>query len=424
MLAMKRRVIPALLASCLALTPYLRSDDARAAQPEDRDAIQALLDRRAAAVIARDEDAFLATVSKTAREFRMRQRRLFERMETLPIGSYSLEVDWARYGDLSRPSDRTRHPEAADVAIPVTEERYTLEGFDPAPAAEDLFYTFVEIDGDWLIAGDSDLDDITLFSARHPWDFHSQRVTERGRFLLMEPVCDRCPSAPPNALALARSAMQRVNGYWGLPWRKRVPVVIPASAADLKRMLQATFDVGNFVAFAYSTVEVDEGIDYTGHRIILNPDAFVGRSSGSTLEILAHELLHVAGRYRSGPFVPTFVEEGIAEYVGRDQRPDALAFFDLDIATGAFDGRLPEDYQFSTGSGSDIFRSYQKSYSAIRFFIDRWGIGRFQRFYTLLGRPDIDPGTVGYHVDRAMTRSIGMTLDEFERAWAGSIDSP
>jgi hypothetical protein len=424
MFAMKRRAVPALLASCLALTLPWGSDDAVALQPGDRAEIRALLDHRAAAVVAGDEDAFLATVSTTSGDFYKRQRRLFERMETLPIGSYSLEADWARYGDLTRPSDRARHPEAADVTIPVTEERYTLEGFDRAPAAEDLFYTFAEIDGDWLIAGDTDLDDIKLFSARHPWDFHSQRVTERGRFLLMEPVCARCPSAPPNALGLARSAMQRVNGYWSLPWHKRVPVVIPASASDLKRMLQATFDVGNFVAFAYSTVEVEEGIDYTGHRIILNPDAFVGRSSASTLEILAHELLHVAGRYRSGPFVPTFVEEGIAENVGRDQRPDALAFFDLDVATGVFDGRLPEEYQFSTGSSSEIFRSYQKSYSAIRFFINRWGMRLFQRFYTRLGRPDIDPGTVGYHVDRAMTRSIGMTLDEFERAWAGSIESP
>lgn len=424
MVAMKRRVIPALLASWVAVALPWGWDQAGAAGLEDRAAIEVLLDRRAAAVLAHDEGAFLATVSTGSTKFLKRQRLLFERMETLPIGSYALEVDWARYGDLTRSSDRTRYPEAADVAIPVTEERYTLEGFDSAPAAEDLFYTFVEIDGDWLIGGDSDLDDITLFSARHPWDFHAQRVTERGRFLLMEPVCGECPSAPPNALALARSAMQRVNGYWSLPWHKRIPVVIPASASDLKRMLQATFDVGNFVAFAYSTVEVHEGIDYTGHRIILNPDAFEGRSPGSTTEILAHELLHVAGRYRSGPFVPTFVEEGIAEYVGRDERPDALAFFDLDVATGAFDGRLPEDYEFSTGSGSDIFRSYQKSYSAIRFFVDTWGIERFQRFYTLLGRPDIDPGTVGYHVDRAMTGSIGMTLAEFERAWAGSIESP
>jgi hypothetical protein len=417
-----RRMLPALFACCLVLAAAPGCSDAQA-QPGDRAAIDSLLERRAVAVVAGDEEAFMATVARTSEAFVDRQRRLFARMRDLPLDSYALEVDWARYGDLMRGSDRSRYPDAESVAIPVTEERYTLQGFDARPAAEDIFYTFVEMDGEWLIAEDTDLDDLTLFSARHPWDFHPQRVTRRGHFLLLEPMCRNCPDAPPGALSLARSALARVGDYWSSPWRKRVPIVIPASASDLKRMLQATFDVRDFVAFAYSTVEVNRGIEYTGHRILLNPDAFVGRGSGSTLEILAHELLHVASRYRSGPFVPTFVEEGIAEYVGRDQRPGALSFFDFDVATGAFDRRLPDEYQFSTGTGTDIFRSYQKSYAAITFFIERWGLARFRRFYSALGRPDIAPGTVGYHIDRAMERSIGLSLDQFERAWAGSIDN-
>ena len=417
----ERRVLPALLVLGLLIAAPSPS---AGAGPEARDSIAGLLERRAEAVLVGDQAAFMATVAPASEDSVARQRRLFARMRALRLDSYTLEVDWARYGDLARGSDRARYPDASDVAIPVTEERYSLRGFDAEPAAEDLFYTFIETDGEWLIAEDTDLDDLTFYSARHPWDFHRQRITRRGHFMLLEPVCRNCPDAPPGALALARSALARVGDYWSSPWRKRVPIVIPARASDLNRMLQATFDVGDFVAFAYSTVEVEEGIEYTGHRILLNPDAFVGRSSGSTLEILAHELLHVASRYRSGPFVPTFVEEGIAEYVGRDQRPGALSFFDIDVATGAFDGRLPDEYQFSTGTGTDIFRSYQKSYAAITYFVERWGLGAFQRFYTALGRPDIAPGTVAYHIDRAMERSIGLSLDRFERAWAGSIGNP
>jgi hypothetical protein len=417
----ERRVLPALLAVLVVVMTTPVAD--AGAGPGARGAIAALLERRAAAVLDGAEEAFMDTIAPASDEFVARQRRLFARMRALPLDSYALEVDWARYGDLARDSDRARYPDATDVVIPVTEERYTLRGFDTKPAAEDLFYTFIEVDGEWLIAEDTDLDDLTFYSARHPWDFHRQRITKKGHFLLLEPVCRKCPGAPSGALALARSALARVGDYWTSPWRKRVPIVIPARASDLKRMLQATFDVGDFVAFAYSTVEVDRGIEYTGHRILLNPDAFEGRSSSSTLEILAHELLHVASRYRSGPFVPTFVEEGIAEYVGRDQRPGALSFFDLDVATGAFDGQLPDEYQFSTGTGTDIFRSYQKSYAAITYFVDRWGLASFRRFYTTLGRPDIAPGMVGYHIDRAMKRSIGISLDQFEREWAGSIET-
>jgi hypothetical protein len=423
MIERKRRILPALLASCFIFTP-VGVPTIASAQPGDRGAIDALLERRAHAVIAGDRVAFMDTVAPYSDEFVDRQRRLFARMRDLPLDTYALEVDWARYGDLVRPSDRSRYPDAESVTIPVTEERYALRGFDARPAAEDIFYTFVERDGEWLIAEDTDPDDLMLLSARHPWDFHAQRVTRSGPFLLLEPICGDCPVAPTGTLSLARSALARVNGSWSAPWRRRVPIVIPARSSDLKRMLQATFDVNDFVAFAYSTVEVDRDIEYTGHRILLNPDAFVDRSSISTLEILAHELLHVASRYRSGPFVPTFVEEGIAEYVGRNGRPGSLAFFDQDVAAGVFDGQVPDEYQFSTGTGSDIFRSYQKSYAAIAFFIERWGPARFRRFYAALGRPAISPGTVGYHIDRAMERSIGLSLQEFERAWAGSIENP
>jgi hypothetical protein len=123
----------------------------------------------------------------------------------------------------------------------------------------------------------------------------------------------------------------------------------------------------------------------------------------------------------SGPFVPAFVEEGIAEYVRHEGNAGGLEFLESEAASGRFDGRLPEDYQFTVGAGIDIFRSYQESYSAVRFFIRRWGLRAFTRFYRLLGRQRIGPGTAEYHVDRALRVTIGLDMDEFERAWASSI---
>jgi hypothetical protein len=188
-------------------------------------------------------------------------------------------------------------------------------------------------------------------------------------------------------------------------------------------MLKVTFELDNFVAFAYSSVDRSDGIDYTGHRILLNPDAFTSRSNSSTLRVLAHELLHVATRESSGPFVPTFLEEGLAEYVGQDADPSALSFFNAEVAEGSFDGRLPEDFRFVIGSGTDVFRSYQKAYSAARFFVNRWGLRALVRFYRTLGAVEVAPGTGEYHVDRALRESVGVGLDEFERSWAGTIDN-
>jgi hypothetical protein len=404
----------------LALSGVLTTGTSAAAQ-EDSAAIQELLDRRAAAVRERDRGAFAATIAPGAGDFRTRQLQLFKRMAGLDLTDYRLILRWDRLGDLARQSDQVRYPDAESVSIPLTEERYRLTGFDREDAVEEMFYTFVDYDGEWFIASDTDLEDIAFYSARHPWDYSRLQTDLSGHFLLLEPSCKGCSKAPPSALVLAETALARVKKYWTAPWRKRMPLVIPNTSEDLKRMLQLTFDVDNFVAFASSTVDFDQGLDYTGHRIILNPDQFIGRPSDSTLDILAHEVLHVATRETSGPFVPTWVEEGIAEFVGHDGSTASFEYLLFEVSSGGSLGKIPEQFEFTTGDGAEIYRSYQKSYSAVHYFIQRWGLKSFIRFYRTLGHPEVAPGLPDYHVDKAMRDSIGIGINRFERAWTGSI---
>ena len=368
----------------------------------------------------------MATIDDGSVSFAIRQRRLFAAMADVPLGSYELEAAWSRFGDLARPSDVRKYPEADEVVIPITEEHYRIEGFDPLPAAEDLFYTFVKRDGEWLIAEDTDLDDFTFFSARHLWDSGPLYTKSSEHFLLFAHPCNAqvtqgCLAVGADFLSLAEAGLSTLERYWSVPWSEKVAVLVPGSIDELERMIQSTFDLDNFVAFAYSTIDLDHGFDYTGNRIIPNPNEFQGRAGPSVQEILTHELLHVATRASAGPFLPIFVEEGYADYVGHDANPGALAFFNNDVAAGIFDGLLPEDYQFTIGSGTDIFRSYQKAHSAVRFFIETYGLEAFQRFYTGLGRVEIAAGTVRYHVDRIMRRTTGLGLEGFQDAWASSI---
>jgi hypothetical protein len=137
---------------------------------------------------------------------------------------------------------------------------------------------------------------------------------------------------------------------------------------------------------------------------------------------MAHELLHIATRDASGPFVPLFVDEGFAELAGYGDTP-GLEYFDAIVAGGGFDSRLPEDFQFSTGTGNDIYMSYQEAQSAVRFFYDRWGPKEFIRFYKRVGRARIVEGLATWHVERALRSTIGMGLRGFEKAWASSIGS-
>ena len=94
----------------------------------------------------------MSTLATDSRLFVERQKRLFRWIGDVPLGSYELTAVWDRFGDLARPKDLKRYPTSDAVTIPVTEERYQIRGFDPKPAAEDLFYTYVKQDGEWLIS--------------------------------------------------------------------------------------------------------------------------------------------------------------------------------------------------------------------------------------------------------------------------------
>ena len=179
---------------------------APATRADERAEIQELLDRRAHAVLDRDRRAFAATIAPARAKFRRAQLASFDHMGNLPLGSYRLVLRWDRLGDLARASDRKRYPGADAVVIPITEERYRLAGYDRADAVEDIFFTFVRRGTRWQIASDTDLDDVSIFSARHPWDFYPLRAREGDHFLLLEPACSACAVAPPSALALAEAA--------------------------------------------------------------------------------------------------------------------------------------------------------------------------------------------------------------------------
>jgi hypothetical protein len=411
-------VIVALVAT---LAPAAFSESVGAGQ---RDAIQALLDARAEAYLTRDRAAFMATVASDSAPFRSRQEDFFQFSRSLPFESYGLEADWDHFGDLARPVDASRYPNVDDVVILLVHEKYMIRGFDQRPAVEEYVYTFVERDGEWLIAEDSDLESVGLQSVRHLWDSGPVVVESSEHFTLYRHPCGEeggCVQLPADFLASTEEALAHVDRHWHVPWRHKVLILVPTTTDELSRMLQATFELDNFVAFAYSTYETGGSFDLAGYRIMLNWPQIEGRDSNSIRAIMAHELLHVATRSVTGPFVPTFVEEGLAEHVGRAGDSDALSFLESEIASGAFDGKLPQDFEFVTGDGFDIFRSYQEALSAIDFLARRWGEADLRRFYLRLGRPKYAPGTSTYHVGKALRATIGRGYHGFERAWASSI---
>ncbi len=391
--------------------------------PDDRAAIQDLLDRRSAALLAADRGEFLATIAGNA-EFLRRQTRLFGGFLDVPLADYSLTARWDAFGDLARPSDLERY-DAEAVTIPLVEERYRLEGFDRRAAVEDAYFTFVKRDGEWRIAADDDLDELGFHTVRHPWDFGRVEVTRLDRgaipLLVIEGAREKCPELPEQVVDASSTWVGRIDAYWTQPWDRRLVLVVPCTKRELRRALQATFDPSKFIAFAYSTIDTHGGFSYSGHRIFINPPVFNDRPVEDTTTIMAHELLHVASRSVSGPFIPLFIEEGLADAAAYTDPGQGLAFFDQIVASGAFDETLPPDFTFAIGDANSIYLSYQEAQSAIRFLAARWGTDALTRLYVELGGRSYVPGVARWHLDDALHKTIGVGLNRFEQLWADSI---
>lgn len=378
--------------------------------------IHRLLDERAAALLEGDRRAFLATADPADPAFARRQRLLFDGFRKLGLSEYRLEATTEYFPELTTPREVARHGKAAEPRVFHVEERYAIGGYDVKPALEDLFLTFVRGPDGWRVASDTDLDDVTLWSGRKLWELGPivTRESEHFRFVSHPDLI----GAADQVLASAERALGRVLSAWPLAWSTKVLLLAPSRSEELGRIIQATFDLDAFVAFAYSGVDRARHWELAGHRIILNWPSFSRHPSAVREGTLAHELAHIATRELAGPQVPVFLDEGVAEWVSGDE---ATALLGSRVEAGTFDRRLPEDHEFVTGSDSDIGVAYQEAFSAIRYAFERFGARRVAEWYRRLGEVRLAPGTWRYHADRVMRRTLGMGLDRFERSWGAHV---
>lgn len=395
------------------------ADDEDSSRPETpRDAIVDLMSKRAAAIRSGDRAGFVSSIDPRSRAFRKRQLRVFNRLTSLPLDTYELEVVTGTE-DLAKARHERRYKRADDVYIPPVEEHYRFKGFDDADFVSDLFFTFVRRGDDWFIATDDDLRGRST-TDRGPWDFGPVRTLRSKNFLVVQHPCDDsgCIEADRSFLQSAETALDNVNERWLEPWNKRVVVFVTSTQKELKSLLDVNFGVARFAAFAYAPSRLR---GYSPARIVVNHTALPGRSLQSIEVILAHELTHVATRRPSGPDIPQWVDEGLAEYVARSPGDVGDLFFDQQIAVGALTPELPKDRDFRRGNDEELFGHYQSSRSAVLHFIDRYGYKRFVRFYRALGDSHEMPGSAREHVNEMMRRFTGLNLKKFKAQWTDSI---
>ena len=369
--------------------------------------VQGVLDARVAALTAGDRAAWLATVDPEApKAFRDAQGRLFDGLRAVPIESYSLEARTEDTGDLGGDLGVKY---GAPVQLPETRQRMRLRGYDDRDAVDSLWLTFVQRGDQWYVAGDEDLAALGLDTARGLWDFAPVEVlaTENLLTIFHPAQADRARALS----AIAEEAVVVLRSRWELPWSERIPMILPADTDELELLLQSTIDLDKFLAFvSYGSVR-DTGWESTAPRIYIQDRNLAKYDRAFQVETLVHELAHAAGAPLAGPFVSNWVHEGVADWVAtgrstRERKPSGS------------DGRLPRDFEFSTGAQADILVAYKESRSAVSYLASRSGSGAPTAFFRELGSARSVPGNTDHQIDAALRRASRLGLADLEGGWA------
>jgi tetratricopeptide (TPR) repeat protein len=125
--------------------------------------------------------------------------------------------------------------------------------------------------------------------------------------------------------------------------------------------------------------------------------------------VLYHEYTHAVIRMVAGSRLPTWLDEGIAQYEERWVRqpksdqpgPDIRP---LSTLNGSF---------MAIGDAQAAKQAYAESLSAVEFYVSRYGMYSLSRLVRLIGE--------GSKMDAAMNEAAGVSFGDFEGLWRASI---
>lgn len=404
--------------------PGVQADRARSVPVDDAEAkrtaaVERLLADRAQAIRRRDRAAFVATLDShpSAAPFRTRQARVFDALEDVPLGSWSYSLDPTRERVPDARVDALRGPGwwAPDVVL-----RYQLTGFDPTPTRAEQYFTFVQRDGRWLIASDDDFKTVGQASTPGIWDGGDVVVVRGARCLVMgHPASSRVLRQVADAVD---AAVPRVTSVYGTGWSRKVVVLVPDTSEELAELLDTRSDFSQIAAVA--TAELENSAEYApvGDRVIVNPPNFAKLGTLGRRVVLTHEVTHVATRRASGPYVPTWLVEGFADYVGYQgvDIPLSVAARELRAAVraGRVPTRLPTAQDFEA-TNKDLSQVYEQAWLAVSRLAEVHGRDALLAFYRDLGA--VREGDDAQVLEAQFRKAFGRSTSDFVEDWAATL---
>lgn len=373
--------------------------------------LRELLDTQAAALLGRDRGVFLAGVDPASPDFVSRRAGLFDNLAGVPIADWSYEIDADSALATTDPRFGRYDAQVRGIEVVVS---YQLADVDPEPTQRRQALTVVQRDGSWLLASDSDYDDLGAPSWHGLWDF-GPVVTLRGESSMVLTHPDNVARLDGFTDAVDQ-AIGSVTAVWGQDWTQRVAVLVPDTQEEMADVVGTSLVLDQLAALAVSdSIDLHAGTA-RGQRIVINPNNLDALQPLSRQIVLTHEITHIASRATTSPATPIWLVEGFADYVGfldsgvsvRRAAPELAG----EVQAGQVPADLPRDTDY-VGSNPRLSQTYEMSWLACRLVAERIGQDGLLRFYRAVAGAE-DPAEA---LEPALVAELGLTGAEFVSTW-------
>jgi hypothetical protein len=372
---------------------------------------QRILDQRARAIRDHDLGLFLKRVNHQDAGLMARQRRYFRNLVQLPLDRFSYQVTAGQWDDV-----HVAKSWGEDVHIPRVRLTMQLRDFDAVPVQRTVGFVFSFKNGRATLVADRTSSGKQLFSGTPaPWDLTA--ITVRTAPGVLGIFDRRTTDSAATVVAAVSDGIDQLDRALPFTWSGRVvvySVTDPRVLASFRDVPGGAID--HLGAMTFPTYAEGERSQVASTRMLLMPSSvaagqpFLGR-------ITRHELSHVAIGVRDDGS-PTWVSEGIAEYLGAREVPVRERIIPTEALRRAqtIDATMPASKDFND---SDQEWHYALSWMACDYIADTFGESRLWELIDAMHNGG--EGTSDADQDRVLDQVLGIDSHELARRAAARI---
>ncbi len=351
--------------------------------PSDAAQVADLVRDRAAALEAGDARAYAATATGAQRR---RDRAAARRAARLPLTGVTLQ---ARRVDPS-----------GDRATASVSTEYGIRGVRGTFRTDRRVDAVRTSDG-WRISR------VRGGRGLPPWEVATFEVRRTPHFVVLVP-----PAVPVDALTPAlESGYVTMQDLLTRDLRRRYLVVVGGDASQARALTVGIRGVGTLAALSDASVVQQGPAQRTARvlslRLLVVWPAFAALDAAARTRVVTHELTHAALTDATSGRTPAWLSEGVALYVSGDRRQAPAG---ADLAT------LCRPDAIAQLSGTAQSEAYDLSSAAAFAIADRFGHRRLLALYDAFNDPSLRGRPGARLVDRALRRTLGLTLAELDES--------